>query len=215
MTCGKNWHGKRGRTNLGLHLQKTNKSWEFNPKTARWFSTDRKCSTQRYKMRSRTELMPPFQSKSPEKKSSRLWMNSVISVVFYDDKIAAYRAVVLTTLLYGCESLTLYIRHTLKLHQFHLRCSRKIANTKWQEMIPNTSVLKRCQVSGIEACLMTAQFWWTGHTEYAKLPSGQTAAAQASIDAVWWWDWYQYPTSVLSRSQVKIKAQFTLAWLYH
>ena len=42
-------------------------------------------------------------------------------------KIAVYRAVVLTALLYGCE--TLYRRHTLKLDQFHLICSRNIANT--------------------------------------------------------------------------------------
>ena len=44
-------------------------------------------------------------------------------------KIAVYRAVVLTAMLYGCESWTLYRRHTLKLDHFHLRCSRKIANT--------------------------------------------------------------------------------------
>ena len=30
-------------------------------------------------------------------------------------------------------------------------------------MIPNTSVLERCQISGIEAFLMRAQFRWIGH----------------------------------------------------
>ena len=79
----------------------------------------------------------------------------------FSTKIAVYRAVMLTTLLYGCESWTLCRRRILKLDQFHL----KIANTKWQKMIPNTSVLKHCQISGIEAFLTTAEFRYTGHVK--------------------------------------------------
>ena len=36
--------------------------------------------------------IPVEKSGEKVKKSSRLWMNSVISVMFYDDKIAVYRA---------------------------------------------------------------------------------------------------------------------------
>ena len=92
--------------------------------------------------------------------TKRLWDDHGIRL---STKIAVYRAVVLTTLLYGCETWTLYRCQILKLDQFHMRCLRKIANIKWQEMIPNTSELERCQISGIEAFLMTAQFRWTGH----------------------------------------------------
>ena len=92
--------------------------------------------------------------------SKRLWNDHGIQLT---TKIAVYKAVVLTTLLYGCESWTLYRRHTAKLDQFHLRCLRKIAHIKWQDMIPNTEVLERCNISGIESLLMAAQLRWIGH----------------------------------------------------
>jgi len=63
----------------------------------------------------------------------------------------------------GCEGWTLYRHHILKLDQFHLRCLRKIAHIKWQEHVPNTTVLKICNISGIEALLQTAQLRWCGH----------------------------------------------------
>ena len=115
------------------------------------------------------------------KLSKRLWNDHGIRL---ETKIAVYRAVVLTTLLYGCESWTLYRRHIAKLDQFHLRCLRKIAHIKWQDMVPNTDVLDRCQISGIEALIMRAQLRWTGHvirmedtripkqTFYGQLPIG-------------------------------------------
>jgi len=78
-------------------------------------------------------------------------------------KIAAYQAIVLTTLLYGCESWTPYRRHIAKLDHFHLRYLHKIAHIKWQDQIPNTTVLERCQISGIKTYLLVAQFRWTGH----------------------------------------------------
>ena len=117
--------------------------------------------------------------------TKRLWEDHGIRL---STKIAVYRAVVLTVLLYGCESWTLYRRHILKLDQFHLRCLRKIANIKWQEMTPNTSVLERCQISGIEAFLLTAQFRWTGHVirmEDGRIPKqtfyGQLAEVHVAL----------------------------------
>ena len=44
-----------------------------------------------------------------------------------------------------------------------MRCLRQIAHIKWQDRIPNTEVLQRCQITGIEAFLLTAQLRWTGH----------------------------------------------------
>jgi len=73
-------------------------------------------------------------------------------------KIAAYQAIVLTTLLYGCEYCTPYRRQIAKIYQFNRRCLRKIAHIKWQDLIEKTTVLERCQISGIETCLLAAQF---------------------------------------------------------
>ncbi|XP_062570782.1 uncharacterized protein LOC134232822 [Saccostrea cucullata] len=59
-------------------------------------------------------------------------------------KLSVYRAVVLTTLLYACETWTVYSRHTRKLNHFHTVCLRKILGIKWQDRIPDTEVLNRC-----------------------------------------------------------------------
>ena len=69
----------------------------------------------------------------------------------------------ITTLLYGCETWTLYRRHIKQLDQFHKQCLRKIGNIKWQDMIPNTEVLKKCNMPGIEALLLQGQLRWCGH----------------------------------------------------
>ena len=50
-----------------------------------------------------------------------------------------------------------------KLDQFHLRCLRKICGITWKDRIPNTTVLERCEIQGIEAMLIKGQLWWAGH----------------------------------------------------
>ena len=49
------------------------------------------------------------------------------------------------------------------IQQFHMRCLRRIANIKWQDMIPNTEVLQRCAHTGIEQHIKRAQLRWSGH----------------------------------------------------
>ena len=44
-----------------------------------------------------------------------------------------------------------------------MRCLRRIANIKWQDMIPNTEVLQRCAQNGIEHHITRAQLRWYGH----------------------------------------------------
>ena len=55
-------------------------------------------------------------------------------------KIKVYRAVVLTSLLYGCESWTVYQRHARKLNHFHTTCLRKILGIRWQDKVPESSL---------------------------------------------------------------------------
>ena len=90
----------------------------------------------------------------------RLWLNRDIRL---DTKIAVYRAVILTTLLYGSESWTLYRRHIKRLDHFHLKCLRRIARITWQQKIPNTTVLEKCKMQGIEAHLHKSKLRWAGH----------------------------------------------------
>ena len=47
-----------------------------------------------------------------------------------------------------------YRRHIKKLDNFHMRCLRRILNVKWQDKVPNTIILEKCGISGIEAILL-------------------------------------------------------------
>ena len=91
---------------------------------------------------------------------TRVWQERGIQV---QTKISVYKAVVMSALLYGCESWTLYSRHIKQLDQFHLRCLRRIMNISWQDRITNTEVLRRADLYGIEAYVKKNQLRWAGH----------------------------------------------------
>ena len=78
-------------------------------------------------------------------------------------KIKVNRAIVLTTLLYGCETWTGYQRHARKLNHHHTTCLRKILNIKWQDNIPDTEVLSRAGLPSIFTILMQSQLRWASH----------------------------------------------------
>ena len=80
-----------------------------------------------------------------------------------DTKLKVYRAVVLPTLLYACETWTVYQRHAKKLNHFHLSCLRKLLKIRWQDKIPDTEVLKKAKMQSVHTLLKLAQLRWTGH----------------------------------------------------
>ena len=69
--------------------------------------------------------------------------------------------VVLPTLLYACETWTVYQRHAKRLNHFHLNSLRKLLKIKWQDKIPDTEVLKK---AGMHTVLNLAQIRWTSHS---------------------------------------------------
>ena len=71
--------------------------------------------------------------------------------------------VVLPTLLYACETWTVYQRHAKRLKNFHTSCLRKLLKIKWQDKIPDTEVLKRAGMQSIHTFLKLGQLRWTGH----------------------------------------------------
>ena len=88
-------------------------------------------------------------------------------------KIKVYKAVVLSSLLYGCESWTLYRRHMKQLERFHLRSLRSLLGIKWQDRVTNLEVLEQASLVSIEAMILKAQLRWTGHVirmDSSRLP---------------------------------------------
>ena len=89
-----------------------------------------------------------------------IWDRSGIRL---DTKLKVYRSAALPTLLYACETWTVYQRHAKRLNHFHTSCLRKLLKIKWQDRIPDTEVLKRAGMQSVHTLLKLAQSRWTGH----------------------------------------------------
>ena len=70
----------------------------------------------------------------------RVWEDTMLTI---KTKTQVYQACMLSTLLYGSESWTLYTRQERRLNTSHLRCLRRILGISGQDHIPNTEVLAR------------------------------------------------------------------------
>ena len=77
--------------------------------------------------------------------------------------ILVYKAVILTTLLYGCETWVVYRRHVKVLEQFQQRILRSILGIHWQDRITNASILEQADTTSIEAPIVKSQLSWAGH----------------------------------------------------
>ena len=90
----------------------------------------------------------------------KVWERRGIS---QDTKLKVHMAVVLTVLLYACESWTMNSRHARKLNHFHTKCLRIILSIKWEDIVPDTEVLTQAGMPSIHALLQKAQVRWAGH----------------------------------------------------
>ena len=73
-------------------------------------------------------------------------------------KLKVYKAVLLPTLLYACETWIVYQRHAKKLNHFHLSCLRKILKIRWQDKIPG-----KAKMQSVHTLMKLTQLRWTGH----------------------------------------------------
>ena len=89
-----------------------------------------------------------------------IWDRSGIRL---DTKLKVYRSMVLPTLLYACETWTVYQRYAKRLNHFHTSCLRKLLKIKWQDRIPGTEVLERAGMQSVHTLLKLAKLRWTGH----------------------------------------------------
>ncbi|KAL0167122.1 hypothetical protein M9458_038966, partial [Cirrhinus mrigala] len=90
----------------------------------------------------------------------RVWYNKQLK---QSTRISVYRAIVLTTLLYGSESWVLYRSQLRLLERFHQRCLRTILGIHWSDYVTNVEVLEQAETVSIEALLLRTQLRWAGH----------------------------------------------------
>ena len=92
--------------------------------------------------------------------TKRLWNTKGILL---GTKVSVYKAAVLTSLLYGCETWTLNKKQTARLEKFHQTSLRKIAKIRWFHKVTNYEVLSKCNIPSLESMIDTARLRWTGH----------------------------------------------------
>ncbi|VDL97168.1 unnamed protein product [Schistocephalus solidus] len=83
--------------------------------------------------------------------------------IHLNTKLMIYKAIILTKLLYGAETWTVYSNQARKLNYFHLNCLRRILQLGWHDRIPDTEVLERTEIPSIHAVLRQVQLRWSGH----------------------------------------------------
>ena len=103
-------------------------------------------------------------------------------------KVMVYHAMVISSLLYGSESWTLYRRQISQLEQFHMKSLRKLLGITWRDRVTNAEVLRRTGCVSLENLLHRNRLRWVGHvirmTEdrlpkqmlYVKLSKGSRTA---------------------------------------
>ena len=80
----------------------------------------------------------------------RVWNSKHLSI---HTKVRIYNAVVLPSLLYGCQTWSTYVRHVKKFEAFHQWSFREMMNTRWWQYVPNSVVLERVNLPKIETYL--------------------------------------------------------------
>lgn len=104
------------------------------------------------------------------KLTKRAWENNKLTV---KTKVLIFQACVLSTLLYGSESWTLYSRQEKRLNGFYMRCLRRILHINWQDRITNNEVLRRVGLPSLFETLRVSRLRWLGHVyrmDDARLP---------------------------------------------
>ena len=78
-------------------------------------------------------------------------------------KIVVYNAVVISTILYGCETWVPYRRHIRQLESFHIRRLQLILGLRWWHKVAHSEIRSRAGIPTIESMLLHRQIRWLGH----------------------------------------------------
>ena len=92
--------------------------------------------------------------------TKRVWDNRKLTM---KTKMLIYQSCILSSLLYGAETWTLYSGQEKRLNSFNLRNLRKILKIKWQDKVCNDEVLDRAGQQSLGVVLRERRMRWLGH----------------------------------------------------
>ena len=88
-------------------------------------------------------------------------------------KIVVYNAVVISTILYGCDTWVQYRRRIRLLEFFHIRRLQLILGHRWWHKVTHSEIRSRARIPTIESMLLDRQLRWLGHVismPHCRLP---------------------------------------------
>jgi len=93
--------------------------------------------------------------------SHRVFLNHNLAIA---TKIAVYKAICISILLYGCESWTPYRLHIKTLEAFHIRCLKSILGIHWGHKVTHVEIRHRAAgIDSAEHLLLQRQLRWVRH----------------------------------------------------
>ena len=92
--------------------------------------------------------------------SKRVFGNKNLTI---HTKIVVYNAVVISTILYGCETWVPYRHHIRLLESFHIRRLQLILGLRWWHKVTHSEIRSRAGIPSIESMLLNRQLRWLGH----------------------------------------------------
>ena len=78
-------------------------------------------------------------------------------------KIAVYDAVVISTILFGCNTWVRHRRHIRPLESFQIRRLQLILGLRWMHIVTNSEIRSRTVIPSIESMLHHSQHRWLRH----------------------------------------------------
>ena len=88
-------------------------------------------------------------------------------------KIVVYNAIVISTILHGCETWVPYRRHIRLLESFHIRRLQLIIGLRWWHKVTHSEIRFRAGIPTITSMLLHRQLRWFGHVirmPHSRLP---------------------------------------------
>ena len=91
---------------------------------------------------------------------ARVWSSHNLRL---QTKCQVYRAVVMTSMLYGLEASTLYKKQIRMLTSLQVRHLRTVMGISWQDFVPSTEILRRANLPSMETIIAANCIRWAGH----------------------------------------------------